>query len=129
MRRANLALATLFALSGSAHFVFRDAMALAVPQWLPHRDLLAVTSGILEVLGAIGLLVPAYREVSAWCLIGLLVAVFPANIWMLVSARAAGGPLWAESLLWMRLPLQPLLIWFVYRTTRRSVGDLPWQRH
>ena len=106
MRRANLALATLFALSGTAHFVFRDALAQAVPQWLPHPDLLSVTSGILELLGAIGLLVPELREISAWCLIGLLVAVFPANIWMLVSARAAGEPLWAESLLWMRLPVQ-----------------------
>lgn len=34
---------------------------------------------------------------------------------MLASARAAGGPVWVETLLWIRLPLQPLLIWMVYR--------------
>lgn len=120
MSRAIVALSALFALSGSAHFIFRETMVLAIPPWLPQRDLLVVTSGILEVAGAIGLLVPEWREISGWCLIGLLVAVFPANIWMLVSALAADEQLWISLLLWMRLPLQPLLIYIVYRTTQRT---------
>ena len=115
MRRSTASLAFLFAVSGLAHFVFRDSFARAIPEWLPHRGSLVIISGIVEVVGAVGLVVPASRVIAGWCLLALLVAVFPANIQMLVSARAAGGPVWVESLLWMRLPIQFLLIWLVYR--------------
>ncbi|MEO7823400.1 MAG: hypothetical protein ABIS15_07325, partial [Gemmatimonadaceae bacterium] len=94
---------------------FRDAVTSAVPEWLPHRASLVTISGILEIIGAIGLVFRPSREIAGWCLMGLLVAVFPGNIKMLNSAHLAGGPVWLEALLWMRLPLQPLLIWMVYR--------------
>lgn len=110
-----LALALLFATSGVGHFVFADAYARAIPEWLPHRAFLVLISGVLELLGAVGLLIPALRVVVGWCLLALLVAVFPANIQILATVRAADGPIWIETLLWIRLPLQFLLIWLVYR--------------
>ncbi len=110
-----LALALLFATSGLAHLAFRDVYTGAVPEWLPHRGSLVTISGILELLGAVGLVVPASRVVAGWCLLALLVAVFPANIRILAAARAAESPFWIQGLLWMRLPLQPVLIWMVYR--------------
>lgn len=110
-----MALVFLFAVSGLAHFVFRDTFARAIPEWLPHRGSLVTISGTLEVVGAVGLVVPASRVIAGWCLLALLVAVFPANIQMLASTRADGRPVWVETLLWMRLPLQFLLIWLVYR--------------
>ena len=110
-----MALAFLFGVSGLAHFVFRDTFAGAVPEWMPHRGSLVTISGVLEVVGAVGLVLPASRVIAGWCLLALLVAVFPANIQMLASARADGRPVWVETLLWMRLPLQFLLIWMVYR--------------
>lgn len=110
-----LALALLFAASGLAHLAFHDSYTRAVPEWLPHRGSLVTISGILELLGAVGLVVPASRVVAGWCLLALLVAVFPANIKILAAARAADSPSWIQGLLWLRLPLQPLLIWMVYR--------------
>lgn len=114
MSRPTLALAVLFAASGVGHFAFADAYARAIPEWLPHRAFLVSVSGVLELLGAIGLLIPAVRVWAGWGLLALLVAVFPANIQILSTVRATGGPLWMEMLLWIRLPLQFALIWWVY---------------
>lgn len=90
-------------------------MVVVVPTWLPHPDALVSVSGVFEVVGAIGLLFPVSRQMAAWGLVALLAAVFPANVEMLVTALAAGRPWWVESLLWTRLPIQPLLMWTVYR--------------
>jgi len=113
--RGIIALALLFTTSGILHFVFQDFLTAAIPEWIPNHGALVSLTGILELLGAAGLLLPPLREIAAWALIALLVAVFPVNIQMLASARALGGLDWAQVLLWLRLPLQPLLIWIVYR--------------
>lgn len=120
-----MVLAVLFVGSGLAHFVFPDTLVKAIPEWLPHRPLLVTVSGILEIAGGIGLVVPASRRIAGWCLVALLVAVFPANMKMLASARATGSQLWVETLLWMRLPLQPLLIWLVYRYAVSPLATRP----
>lgn len=87
-----------------------------VPAWVPYPALIVHVTGLLELLGVVGLLIPRTRELAGWCLIALLVAVFPANIQMLTTARAAGSPVLTEFLLWLRLPIQPLLIVLIYRT-------------
>jgi len=87
-----------------------------VPRWLPAPRLLVYVSGVFEMLGGIGLLVPWVRRWAAWGLIALLIAVFPANIQMLQAAHAASASAWTQALLWLRLPLQPLLMWWVYRS-------------
>ena len=71
--------------------------------------------GIAEILGGIGLLIPATQSSAAWGIILLLVAVFPANIYHLI-AKGAGMkiPMWG---LWLRLPIQGLLIWWAYAYT------------
>lgn len=70
-------------------------------------------SGIAEVVGAIALLVTPFRRAAAWGLALLLIAVFPANIDMaLYSIQVTSTPL-PQWLLWARLPLQPLLIWWI----------------
>ena len=79
-----------------------------------------MVSGVFEIAGAAGILLPATRVAAGWGLIALLLAVFPANIQMLVNARAAhASALWTASLV-ARLPLQVLLIVWVYRTTIRA---------
>lgn len=109
-------LAAIFIIAGALHFVTPDSYTRIVPHWLPAPKILVYVSGAFELLGGLGLLVRPLRKVAAWGLIALLVAVFPANIQMLQSAHAAGASGWAQLLLWLRLPLQPLLIWWVYRT-------------
>jgi uncharacterized membrane protein len=68
-------------------------------------------SGAFEILGGLGLLIPQIRWAAKWGLIALLVAVFPANIYMATNPVDAGTASIAPVLLWGRLPLQLLLIW------------------
>ena len=106
---ALLALAAFFVFAGVTHFVRPRMFTAIVPPGLPAPGVLVALSGAAEVLGGLGLLVPAGRVAAAWGLLALLVAVFPANVFM---AREAGrfrrlAPPWA---LWARLPLQPVLM-------------------
>ena len=75
-------LAAMFALTASAHFVQprRRLMIAMVPPALPNPSALVTLTGILEIAGAIGLLVPATTELAAVGLAFLLVALFPANV-------------------------------------------------
>ncbi len=88
-----------------------------MPDYLPAHDLLIAISGAAEVAGGIGLLVPSLRRAAGYGLIVLLVAVFPANVEMLLDDRARGVPWWQEVTLWARLPFQFVLIWWIARAT------------
>src|SRR5215467_7852939 len=77
--RGGLALMFLFA--ASAHWGKRRGDLIAmVPPILPRPDRIVSATGVLEILGAVGLLIPAMAPVAAACLTVLLVALFPANI-------------------------------------------------
>lgn len=104
----------LFAIAGSLHFVWPRAYQAIVPPFLSHPRELVVISGVFEILGGLGVMLPATRVFAAWGLIALLLAVLPANIYMATdSARFRSvAPAWG---LWARLPLQFVLIWWVYR--------------
>lgn len=108
-------LAGLFVTAGVAHFVSPAWFIAIVPPALPNPALLVALSGAAELAGGVGLLVAPVRRAAAVGLIALLVAVFPANIQMLRAHLAEGGGGWYEAALWLRLPLQPLLVWAVYR--------------
>lgn len=109
------ALAVLFVGAGILHFVVTPAYVKTVPPYLPDPLLLVQISGVAEVLGGVGLLVPSTRRFAAWGIIALLVAVWPANIHMAMH-HAASIPGWA---LWLRVPLQLPLIWWAWLYTRR----------
>ena len=87
---AACALAVMFLFTASAHFTRtkKDLIAM-VPSVFPRPELLVSATGVLEVLGAVGLLVPATRSLAGTGLILLLVAMFPAN----VAAARKGMPL------------------------------------
>ena len=87
---AACALALMFLFTASAHFTStkRDLVAM-VPSVFPRPELLVSVTGFLEVLGAVGLLVPATRSFAGIGLVLLLVAMFPAN----VAAARKGVPL------------------------------------
>jgi len=111
--------ALLFLVAGVLHFVMPGFFDRIVPPWVPNARLATYVSGVFEIAGAIGLLVPATRVAAAWGLIALLVAVLPANIHMLNEARAAHASAGFIAGLWLRLPLQPLLMWWVWRVAIR----------
>jgi uncharacterized membrane protein len=76
-------LAAMFVLTGVAHFAppLRAALIAIVPPQLPTPGLLVTVTGVLELLGAVGLLVPPTRFAAAICLLLLMLAMFPANIY------------------------------------------------
>jgi uncharacterized membrane protein len=84
-------LAAMFVLTGVAHFVppLRDNLIAIVPPQLPGPGLLVSITGVLEFLGAVGLLVPVTRVAAAVCLLLLMLAMFPANIY---AARMPNPP-------------------------------------
>jgi uncharacterized membrane protein len=110
-------LAVVFLVAGVNHFVNPDFYLRIMPPYLPWHLELVYLSGVCEaVLGAL-LLVPRCRVWAAWGLVALLVAVFPANLHMaLHSEQFADFPQWA---LWLRLPLQGVLIAWAWLYTRR----------
>ncbi|TBL80735.1 DoxX family protein [Paenibacillus thalictri] len=75
------AAAVMLLLTASAHWgKRRPDLINMVPPSLPRPDLIVTLTGLLEIAGAIGLLLPATSRVSSVCLILLLIAMFPANI-------------------------------------------------
>ena len=117
--RAVHAIAALFVATGVLHFVIPHSYEAIVPRLLPARLFLVYLSGACELAGGVGVLVPRTRRLAALGLIALLAAVFPANVQMLVDAIGAGKAGWQVALLWLRLPLQFLLMGFIWRTAGR----------
>ena len=112
--------ALVFVVAGMLHFVSAGAYERIMPPYLPmHRELVYL-SGALEIAGGLGLLPGRTRRVAGLGLVLLLFAVWPANLQMLLDARAAGKPVWWMALLWARLPLQVLLMAWVWRVSRDS---------
>ena len=109
-------LAAFFMTTGVAHFVNAQSFENITPDYLPAHLALVLISGAAEFAGGLGLLLSRTRHAAGIGLILLLIAVFPANIGMALNAEDHSIP---EPLLWARLPLQPLLIWWVYRASLR----------
>jgi uncharacterized membrane protein len=96
---------------GVIHFVRPGKFIQITPDFLPYKKELVYVSGFFEILGGAGLLIPQTRKAAGIGLIALLFAVFPANINMAVNKIDFGSiPTWV---LWARLPLQFLLIYWV----------------
>ncbi len=100
------------------HFVaFRHYLAI-MPEYVPFGREAVYLTGVLEILGGLALLVPSLRRAAGTGLILLLIAVFPANVQMLLDARTREAQVLEEALLWLRLPLQLLLIAWVWKAAR-----------
>jgi uncharacterized membrane protein len=84
-------LAAMFILTGFAHFApqLRADLIAIVPPRLPAPGYLVTITGLLELLGAVGLLLPVTRVAAAVCLLALMLAMFPANIY---AARMPNPP-------------------------------------
>ena len=118
-----LVMGPAYVVAGVMHFVVPEAYVQVVPPVLPAPLALVYLSGVAEIALGIGVLVPQTRRYAAWGLIALLVAVFPANVYMATSGVAVQGtpfgtldPSAAER--WGRLPLQAVLVAWAWWYTR-----------
>lgn len=116
-KRLGLAVVFLwFLIGGIAHFAIPTTFMAAMPDYLPwHREAVAISGGF-ELLGAIGLLLPAWRRWAGNGLIALVVVVTPVNVHMWL--HPAQFPAIPEALLGLRLVLQVLLIACIWWATR-----------
>lgn len=119
-RRSCRLLGVFFVAAGVNHFVMPRYYRRIVPPRCGDPATVVAISGVAEIAGGVGALVPATRRAAGWGLVALLIAVFPANIYMAVRPqlfRDLRIPRWA---LWLRLPLQPLMMWWAWSATRRT---------
>ena len=128
-RPLRYAMGVFYVVAGAMHFVYPAAYAQVIPPVLPRRLALAYLSGAAEIALGVGVMVPRTRRLAAWGLVALLLAVFPANVYMATSGvvvRAA--PAWASdpttATRWGRLPLQAVFVlWAWWYTRPTTTGD------
>jgi uncharacterized membrane protein len=122
--RVLLVLASMFYMfAGVFHFVETGSYLKIMPPWVPWHLAMIYISGAAEIAGGIGLLIPGLRQPAAWGLVALLIAVFPANVYMAVNhVQVTSSPM-PGALLWARLPLQALLIWWVLWVSQLTRAD------
>ncbi|HEX2723315.1 MAG TPA: DoxX family protein [Gemmatimonadaceae bacterium] len=118
-RRNHFLIAALFIVAGVVHFLVPDRYAGIMPGWVPFPREMVYVSGVLEIAGGVGVLIPGVRRLTGICLIALLIAVFPANLQMLANAINGDASTLYKTALFLRLPLQPLMIVWIYRATLR----------
>lgn len=105
-------MAGIYILAGLNHFRVPRLYLKIIPPYLPAPKMINALSGLAEVLLGIALLIPTLTTYAAWGIIALLVAIFPANLYMYTNDKAALGlPKWATL---ARLPLQLALIAWAY---------------
>jgi uncharacterized membrane protein len=119
MTRSQKGLAGFFVFAGAMHFAIpRSYEAIVPPALADLKGEAVAVSGIAEIAGGLAVLHPRTRRFARWWLLGLLLAVFPANVHMALHPEQVPGlevPRWT---LWARLPLQPLAMLWVWRATR-----------
>ena len=118
------ALAVTFLFTAAAHFTsLRHDMARMVPASVPWPEAVVAFTGVCEVAGAIGLLVPRLQRAAGIALVAFLVAVFPANVRAAREGVTLGGRA-ATPLVW-RIPMQVLLIGLVVWVTQTAGSRTP----
>lgn len=114
-------LAILMIAAGTMHFVNPGFFLKIMPPYLPLHNELVLVSGICEVVLGVLLLVPAYSQWAAWGIVALLIAVFPANLYVYQRQELIA----ASSLVhFLRLPLQGVFILWAYWHTRPVKTEL-----
>ena len=111
------ALAVMFVFTATAHFnKMKHDLAQMIPSSFPRPLLIVYITGVLELLGAAGLMLPQFRRLAGICLIALLVGMFIAN----VNAAQRGVTLRGKppTPLWLRAPMQILFIALLWWSTR-----------
>ena len=108
-----------YVLAGANHFAHPDFYIQMMPSYLPWQAFLVQLSGVAEIALGLGVLVPRTRRLAAWGVVALLLAVFPANLNMALHPDAF--PDVSKMALYIRLPIQLLLIGWAYWYTRPDV--------
>jgi uncharacterized membrane protein len=108
------ALATMLLFTGAAHFFKREEMVQMMPEFLPFKIQFVYFTGILELLGAVGLLIKQTARWTSIALILFFLCILPANIIGSLKKVELGGMESGPDYLYFRIPLQIFFIWWTY---------------
>jgi uncharacterized membrane protein len=118
MRKLSIwVLALMFASAGVLHLLKPAPFVRIMPPFVPFPAMIVTLSGMAELFGAVGILIPASRRLAGWAVVLLLAAVLPANVYMAQQNIQIPGMPMSQWMLWLRLPLQFLLMWWVLAAT------------
>jgi uncharacterized membrane protein len=111
------ALAVMLGFTASAHFTkMKEDLVRMVPDWVPWPRTMVYFTGVCELLGAVGLVIPALRHAAGFALIVFFVLVFPANVHAARADVSLGTR--PATPLWLRAPMQLLFIWLAWWSTQ-----------
>ncbi len=111
-----LLLSIFFTYAGIDHLVSPDFYVSIMPPWIPAHLELVYLSGVFEVMGGVGVLIPRFRALAGAGLVALLVAVYPANLYMAFNPELF--PDIPVAALYVRLALQFVAFYWAYSVTR-----------
>ena len=119
-KRARVGLTLFFLFTGVGHFIKTEEMAGMLPLSVPYRTELVYFTGILELLGAIGVWIPRLTQLTGFLLILMLIAILPANIYSAINRVNFGGHEAGPVYLLVRIPFQLFVIWWTYFATKQN---------
>jgi uncharacterized membrane protein len=119
-KRARVGLSLFFIVTALAHFTSTQAMAEMLPPSIPYRTEVIYISGVLELLGAIGVWIPRLTRLTGLLLIVMLIGILPANIYSAFNHVDFGGHSAGPAYLLLRIPFQLFVIWWTYFATEQN---------
>ena len=117
--RARIGLTVFFLFTGIGHFIRTDEMAAMLPPAVPYRVELIYLTGVFELLGALGVWIPRLMKITGACLIVMMLAVLPANIYSAFNRVEFGGHEYGPAYLLARVPFQFFVIVWIYFATEQ----------
>jgi uncharacterized membrane protein len=119
-KRARVGLSLFFIFTSIGHFIRTEQMAAMLPSFLPYRIELIYLTGILELLGAVGVWIPRLTRLTGFFLILMLIGLLPANVYSAINRIDFGGHGAGPAYLLVRVPFQLFVIWWTYFSTEQA---------
>ena len=118
--RARIGLSLFFLFTGIGHFIRTEPMAAMLPPSVAYRVELIYLTGVFELLGAVGVWIPKLMKITGVCLILMMLAVLPANIYSALNRVEFGGHEYGPIYLLVRVPFQLFVIAWTYIATEQK---------
>lgn len=119
--RARVGLSLFFIFTSIGHFIKAEEMSAMLPTFVPYRIQIVYLTGVLEILGAIGVWIAPLMKLTGFCIILMLICFLPANIYSALNHVNFGGHGEGPAYLLFRVPFQFFVIWWTYYATLREL--------